>query len=828
MPSSVFNLSSTPRNWVLYALLLGALTWACFGNLRFHLLETHDFETFRDNANVSADFAYFFSAEKEQASGRLLHEFSMWLAHAAWGQNPAAFHLLVVALHFAASLLLCRTFMRAGADLELSMLAGLFFLLNVAHFRAVHWLSGFNYVLAFVLTLATVLAYLRFVATGRTPWLAACYASLVLGAFSHLASLMAWPFCLFLAWQQGHDLRRASRHLAPFALLLAPVLALVLRFTAKRTSTWEALDFFSVAGLWDLVAGIARSTLFFASRLLSTAHWLPLASHERHTWEFVVGALVLVGLAWLIWKKQGPAALWAGWTLLMLLPFVLLTEESILDLPVGPSRYLYLPSAGTALIIAWALRRAALALPAWRHAILGGTTVALIFSSHHGLHQAEALTYYNSGRTYLAAEDDRTGVAQLRQAIERAPNRINLEDAYVRLTMGLMRHPYQTATVLKEALAHFPQNSYLQVYNLAYNSLHSGFAENGRLNALKNHVKASAALAQAYTNLGLGYESLDDLHRAITAYQYALEFAPGQVKALKRLGAIRYKQGQAGEAVALLQQAQGAATDDRGITYATILALQLDDQFAAAITACQKALTAKPSADLYNLLGECYEESAQTEPALAAYRKSLDLDPNFAPAHRGLARLSGQAGHYQTAFASIEKIIALGQADTHDYADLGNLYFRTGARAEAEAAYREAIHLDPGQAASHHDLAVVLRTLQRPDEAAEALARAVALKPDNSEYHYKLGSLALEQKQIQAAQQNLNTAIELGTENPYAYLFLGRLYQEQGESEKALHHYTQLLTSPTLNVDGRVRTQLKTYLQQIDHDEARNLIKRFY
>ena len=86
----------------------------------------------------------------------------------------------------------------------------------------------------------------------------------------------------------------------------------------------------------------------------------------------------------------------------------------------------------------------------------------------------------------------------------------------------------------------------------------------------------------------------------------------------------------------------------------------------------------------------------------------------------------------------------------------------------------------------------------------------------------------LEQKQMQAAQQSLNTAIELGTKNPYAYLFIGRLYQEQGQAEKALHHYTQLLTSPALNADGRVRTQLKTYLQQIDHDEARNLIKRFY
>ena len=828
MTTSVFNLSPTPRTWTAYILLLGVLTCLCFGNLRFHLLETHDFETFRDNARVSADFAYFFSDQKEQASGRLLHEFCMWLAHLAWGQNPAAFHLLAVALHLVASLLLCRVFIRAGADLELSMLASLLFLLNVAHFRAIHWLSGFNYVLALVLGLLAVLAYLRFIDKGHIAWLAACYASLVLGAFSHLASLMAWPFCLFLAWQQGRDLRRALRHLAPFALLLIPALALVLRFTAKRTSTWEALDFFSVAGLWDLVAGIIRSTLFFASRLLTTAHWLPLPSHQRHPWEFAVGALVLAGLAWLIWKRQAPAALWAGWTVLMLVPFVLLTEESILALPVGPSRYLYLPSAGSSLILAWALRRGALALPASRHLILGGTTIALCFSSYHGLHQAEALTYYNSGRTYLATEDDRTGVAQLRHAIDRAPDLINLEDAYVRLAMGLMRQPFQTATVLKEARARFPQNSYLEVYSLAYNSLHPGFSGATRLAALKNHAKASAALAQVYTNLGLGYEGVDDLQRAIAAYQHALEFAPDQVKALKRLGAIRYKQGQASAAIELLAQAQNADASDRGVAIAAILALQLDGQFDAAIAACRKALASNPSADLYNLLGECLEESAQTDSARKAYQQSLTLNPNHAPAHRGLARLASQAGHYQTAFASIEKIIGLGQANAHDYANLGNLYFRTGARTEAETAYREAIRLDSNDASLHHDLAVILRALQRLDEAGEALARAIALKPDDGENHYKLGSLFLEQGQLQEAQQSLTTAIALGSKNVYAYLFLGRLYQEQGQTEEALDRYAQILTSPALKTDDRVRTQLKSYLQQMDHDEAQRLIKQSF
>ncbi|MEE3259615.1 MAG: tetratricopeptide repeat protein, partial [Candidatus Latescibacterota bacterium] len=564
----MINLAATPRTWAAYILLLATLTWVCFGSLRFHLLETHDFETFRDNAKISADFTYFFSDQKEQASGRLLHEFSMWLAHLAFGHDPAAFHLLVVALHFCASLLLCLTFIRAGADLELGMLGGLLFLLNVAHFRAVHWLSGFNYVLAFVLSLAAILAYLHYIETNRREWLAACYGSLILGAFSHLASLMTWPFCLYLAWLQGHNLRRAIRHLAPFAALLVPALALVLRSTARRTSTWEALDFFSVAGLWDLGVGIVRSTLFFASRLLTTAHWLTLSSHQRHTWEFIVGALVLAGLAWLIYQRRAPTALWAGWALLLLVPFVLLTEESILDLPAGPSRYLYFSSAGTSLILAWVLRQGALALPAGRHLLLAVSTLAIVLCSYHWLQKAEALTYYNSGRTYLAAEDDRTGGDQLRRAIDRAPELINLEDAYVRLSMALMRHPYQTATVLKEALARFPKNSYLQVYNLAYHSLLSGFDAEARLEALKNHAKASAALAQVYTNLGLGYEGVDDLDRAIAAYQRALTFAPDQVKALKRLGAIRYKQGQGKEAAALLYQAQDADASDQGIAYA--------------------------------------------------------------------------------------------------------------------------------------------------------------------------------------------------------------------------------------------------------------------
>ena len=831
MPATLFNLPSTPRTWAAYALLMAVLTWACFGNLRFHLLETHDFETFRDNAKVSADFGYFFSPEKEQASGRLLHEFAMWLFHLAFGPDPAAFHLLVVALHFLASLLLAYLFVRAGADIELGLLGGLLFLLNVAHFRAIHWLSGFNYILAFALALAAVLSYLRYGDTQRPHWLAACYASLILGAFSHLASLMAWPFCCYLAWLRGHSPRRAARELIPFAALLAPALALILHFTAKRTSTWEALDFFSVAGLWELIAGILRSTLFLAGRLLTTAHWLTWPQHQRASWEYAAGALVVAALALIIWRRPAPAALWAGWTLFFLVPFVLLTEESIVALPVGPSRYLYFPSAGTALLMAWGLRRGAHALPGGRQLALALAILALAFSSYRALHRAEALTYYNSGRTYLSAADDSTGAAQLRQAMTRAPELINLEDAYVRLSMALMRHPFETVAVLEDGLARFPQNAYLQIYDLAYRSLLPGFAEQPRLEALQGHARASVALSHVYTNLGLGYEGIYQSHsdslyldRAIAAYQHALVFAPDHVKALKRLGAIRYKQGQAGAAAALLHQAQDADASDSGVAYAAIMALQLDGRFREAIAACEEALAARPSADLYALLGECHEEAGEPAPAQRAYRQSLALDANHVAAHRGLARLASRAGHHQTAFASLEKIIGLGQAVALDHANLGTLYFRTGNRPAAAAAYREAIRLDPHHAPTQHDLGVVLHAMGRPDEAAQALRRATELAPTDPENYFKLGSLALERGQSEAALEDLGRAVELGIDHVYAHLFLGRLYQEKGRTDEALGLYERILTGALHGTDDRVRAQVKTYLAQADTDAARRLL----
>jgi hypothetical protein len=136
----MFALSDTRTTWIGYALLLGLLAAVAYGGLAAQALDTDDFEYLRDAAAASQDLSLLFSTDRE-LPGRPIAEVVFLLGHSLWGQNPAPYHLLVVALHLLTSLLLAQTFRRLGADLELSLAGGLLFLLNVAHFRAVQWIA---------------------------------------------------------------------------------------------------------------------------------------------------------------------------------------------------------------------------------------------------------------------------------------------------------------------------------------------------------------------------------------------------------------------------------------------------------------------------------------------------------------------------------------------------------------------------------------------------------------------------------------------------------------------------------------------------------------
>jgi tetratricopeptide (TPR) repeat protein len=128
------------------------------------------------------------------------------------------------------------------------------------------------------------------------------------------------------------------------------------------------------------------------------------------------------------------------------------------------------------------------------------------------------------------------------------------------------------------------------------------------------------------------------------------------------------------------------------------------------------------AADWYER-GWAFEEEDSFAEAMAAYRRALELDPDFADAHLNLGRLLHE------------------QDET----------------AEAERHYRAALAARPDDPIAAYNLGVVLQDLSRPREAAEAYKTALARDPALADAHYNLSGIYEELGEREAAFRHLRT-----------------------------------------------------------------------
>jgi tetratricopeptide (TPR) repeat protein len=344
--------------------------------------------------------------------------------------------------------------------------------------------------------------------------------------------VIALPFSLYLSWHRGENLRTIIRRLAPLGLLLALAFLTQLALASRETSTWNSLEHYPDADFLALVLGWLRVLLWLLSRLLTTAHWLPLPV-ALQTWELYLGALVLIGLAYGAWRKD----IWAVWTLLALMPFLFLTEATLIDMPVGPSRYLYPASAGASLLLARGLYQIG------QRPLQIGLLAALLFSSYATLDKTEALSRYTSGRSYIASSqtahgmqrhgDMPKGIDQLRRAIDLGGDAIDLQDAHTRLILIALDSAQVATPILRAARTHFPDDAKFALAEQVFHSLHADpIQQRHALTALETAGDQSADnahwIATLYANMGDGYYARRDWPLAIRAYEHALRFDPGR------------------------------------------------------------------------------------------------------------------------------------------------------------------------------------------------------------------------------------------------------------------------------------------------------------
>ncbi len=116
-------------------------------------------------------------------------------------------------------------------------------------------------------------------------------------------------------------------------------------------------------------------------------------------------------------------------------------------------------------------------------------------------------------------------------------------------------------------------------------------------------------------------------------------------------------------------------------------------------------------------------------------------------------------------------------------------YVYRGEYEQAEAAYRQAVALDPAMVDAYIGLGVLQEMQGEEESARETLAQAKRLTESDLQYELLLARTYQMYDQLEAALEHANRALALDEDSAQAYLIRGGIYEMQGEREKALDDF---------------------------------------
>lgn len=798
--------------WAIYALVLGAVSALFFADLRHLLLGVDDAGAFRDHLAINRDFLFFFSPDKERASGRLVDEFITWSVHLISGNNPAVFHLLIAFVHGLASWSLAVCFRRLGVGLVASLSGGLLFLVNIAHVGTVHWISALEYPLAVFNSAWTLYFFARYIESGRQLFYGLFYVGLTLCIFTHFVTVLLWPLCFFYVWFNSANFRASARSLLFLLPALALALTLVFFTTGSDTTTQSAFDFYrdstsKFASLFTFASDSLQVYLWLLGRLVSMAHWLPFAPNVEHPVEVWLGILLLLALLVVLWKGSPSIQFCSAWTLLFLVPFVPATLVH-----TGIARYLYIASAGSSLLLAWALSSLADRLGRKGPYVLALMLLLIVWSSYRAEERVANITRYNSGRYYITNDDPQIGVELLQNALATDPAFLPLGEAYLSLLQGLLISGQDYAGVLKTALEEVPEDHSIQLVGRISDVLidrvdHAADPEVLSVLYGDSYTHIDSAFAHTASVLsqhfGSWYAKRGDGDGTIRSYRLSLRADPQNINTAQSLIKLLLQSGNYGEAVKTVEALRGSQVDNPRLLYLTALSYKFVGRSQEALAIVRRAQQLAPSANLHILEGDLLLEKGLMADAETAYRRAIAVGSTSPEPFLQIAYIHYQQGRIDLALKTLEDAPAPMQEYAIIQNNLGHIYYAEGRAEDAVMAYQRAVSIDSKYTLAYSNLGTVLRSLGRLDEAEQAYRRAVQLEVDNPLLHEKLGRLLVEANNSEAAMGELAKAAELGVANFSLYLTLGQLYLEGNEREKALatHRFIMRHTWPTARAD---------------------------
>ena len=609
----------------------------------------------------------------------LLHS-AFWLEHELWGDATLGYHLINIALHALAAILVLAILRHL--ELPGAHLAAAIFALHPVHVESVAWITEQKNTLSAVFYLGAAMLYLRFDQTRKLKWYLGAAGLFVLALpCKTVTGTLPGALLVICWWRRGRlSWKQDVLPLVPLFLLGAGA-GMITAWWELKINQCVGPEFAFTFAQRLLIAG--RTAWFCLWKLIWPAEltfiyprW-QIDAGVWWQWLFPLGAAGLLAAAWAIrrWSRAPLAAiLFFGGTLFPVLGFFSLYTFKY---SLVADHYQYLASLG---VIALFSAEAALLLrrvDGWQRIAEQAAAVALL--------AVLAVLSWRQSRMY-------GDIQTLYEAtIDRNPDCL-----------------------------------------MAHNNLGNVLGGRGQVDEAIAHYQKALDIepddVDALNNLGNALAGRGQVDEAIAQYQKALEFEPGNAVAHYNLGNALASRGKVDEAIAHYQKALEIKPDYTKARCNLATALAGSGQVDEAIAHWRKALEINPDdAEVHNNLGLGLACRGQIDEAIAHYRRAAEIKPDFAAAYFNNGNALAGRGQLGEAIACYRKALKIKPDYLEAHGNLGLALAGCGQFDEAIAHYRKASEIKPDDAKAHCNLGTALAGRGQIDEAMEHFQKALDL-----------------------------------------------------------------------------------------------------
>jgi tetratricopeptide (TPR) repeat protein len=322
-------------------------------------------------------------------------------------------------------------------------------------------------------------------------------------------------------------------------------------------------------------------------------------------------------------------------------------------------------------------------------------------------------------------------------------------------------------------------------------------------------LQIAPRLAAAYNNLGMLYYQQHDLPQAVAVLERGLKIDPSVVATSALLGSAQFAMGQYKEARPHLEAAvRGNPKDDfaRRLLARDLISLK---DYDGAVVQLRTLVAHDPNdQDTWYLLGKTYLQLSES-----ALGKVNEIDPNSALAQEMAGEVMQSMGNSDGALGAYKKAVEIApqQPGTHEH--LADEFWTLGKWESARDEFQAELANDPNNCQARWKMANSLLSMHgSPDEAVKELSVAIEQCSDLMQARVDRGRALIALGQAAEAVPDLLLAEKTNPDEPTIHFYLANAYRAQGRVDDAhneMQTYQKLMDSATESASKRAAEELK-------------------